>query len=151
MTRQVDKVVIYITRGDQLLVFTQPAYPEAGIQVPAGTVEPGEAYGAAARREATEETGLTELVGWRYLGMRERDMVVYGRDEVQRRYFFHARCDSHDTQESWEWIERSPSSPEHGEAIVFALTWVSLAAAELVAGQDALLASLAASRDADAI
>ena len=93
MTRRVDKVVVYITRGDLLLVFTHPDFPEAGLQVPAGTVEVGEAPADAARREAHEETGLERLSGWTFLGERERDMRDFGRDEVQRRFFFHARCD----------------------------------------------------------
>lgn len=32
----------YITNGSRLLLFTHPEAPEAGIQVPAGTIEPGE-------------------------------------------------------------------------------------------------------------
>jgi 8-oxo-dGTP pyrophosphatase MutT (NUDIX family) len=39
----------------ELLVF---AHPTAGVQVPAGTVEEGEAFENAALREAQEETGL---------------------------------------------------------------------------------------------
>ncbi len=112
MTRRVDKVVVYITRGDLLLVFTHPDFPEAGLQVPAGTVEVGEAPADAARREAHEETGLERLSGWTFLGERERDMRDFGRDEVQRRFFFHARCDGPDARERWRWIERFPSEGE---------------------------------------
>jgi 8-oxo-dGTP diphosphatase len=101
MTRQVDKVVVYITRGDRLLVFTQPEFPEAGLQVPARTIEPGETPEEAARREAREETGLKRLGVWTLLGERERDMVDFGRDEVQRRYFFHARCDDPNAPDRW--------------------------------------------------
>jgi 8-oxo-dGTP pyrophosphatase MutT (NUDIX family) len=50
------KVFAYITWGIKLLVFSQPTAPEAGIQVPAGTVEDGEAVDAAVMREAFEET-----------------------------------------------------------------------------------------------
>ena len=32
----------YITKGRRLLLFTQPGAPEAGVQVPAGTIEAGE-------------------------------------------------------------------------------------------------------------
>ena len=41
------KALVYITWGDKLLVFSHPDFPEAGIQVPAGTIEPGEEPGAA--------------------------------------------------------------------------------------------------------
>jgi 8-oxo-dGTP pyrophosphatase MutT (NUDIX family) len=44
--------------GLELLVFTHPL---AGIQVPAGSVEPGEAPEHAAARETQEETGLSWL------------------------------------------------------------------------------------------
>jgi 8-oxo-dGTP pyrophosphatase MutT (NUDIX family) len=52
------KVVIYATWGDRLLVFRQPDFPDAGIQVPGGTVEDGERIEEAAAREFKEETGL---------------------------------------------------------------------------------------------
>ena len=59
----VHKVAALITRGEgaerELLVFR---HPSAGIQLPAGTVEEGEAIEAAVLREVWEETGLTEVV-----------------------------------------------------------------------------------------
>ena len=59
------KVLAYITRERdgrrELLAFTHRDYPEAGVQVPAGTVEPGEAIEAALFREIREESGLTNL------------------------------------------------------------------------------------------
>jgi len=143
MTRLVDKVVIYITRGDLLLVFTHPDFPEAGLQVPAGTVEAGEAPADAARREAHEETGLERLSVWAFLGERECDMREFGRDEVQRRFFFHARCDDSEAPERWRWIERFPSEGEAAE-VVFELFWAPRwpAPPGLVAGQGALLGAL---------
>ena len=52
----------YITRtgrqGPELLVFSYPAAPEAGTQLPGGGIEPGERPDAAAIREAVEETGI---------------------------------------------------------------------------------------------
>lgn len=36
-------------------------HPGGGLQIPAGTVEPGEPYDVAALREAREETGLTDI------------------------------------------------------------------------------------------
>lgn len=52
-----------------------------GVQVPAGTVQDGEALGAAAIREAGEETGLDGLTLVRYLGTADYD-VRPGRNEV---------------------------------------------------------------------
>ena len=63
MSQTVHKVTCFITRpgdrGTDLLLFH---HPNAGVQIPAGTVEPGEAPEAAAMREAAEESGLTGLV-----------------------------------------------------------------------------------------
>lgn len=57
------KVLAYITRErggrTELLVFNQRDHPEAGLQVPAGTVEPGEPIEHALWREVAEEAGLT--------------------------------------------------------------------------------------------
>lgn len=52
----------YVTRErdgrKELLVFDQPASPEAGTQVPAGRVDPGEALDQAVLRELYEESGI---------------------------------------------------------------------------------------------
>ncbi|MBN2387278.1 MAG: NUDIX domain-containing protein [Anaerolineales bacterium] len=69
-----EKVTAFITRqtpaGTELLLFH---HPSAGIQFPAGTVEPDEAPEAAAAREAAEETGLSGLRLVEFVGVREED------------------------------------------------------------------------------
>jgi 8-oxo-dGTP diphosphatase len=63
----IDKVVAYVVRGDEkqereLLVFEHDKeWSEAGIQVPAGTVDKSESLESAALREAEEECGLSNL------------------------------------------------------------------------------------------
>lgn len=61
------KVYAYLTRQRagrrQALIFTQDD-PAAGVQVPGGTVEPGESLAAAVRREVWEEAGLS-AIDWR--------------------------------------------------------------------------------------
>ena len=52
------KAYVYLTSGRELLVFRQPDQPYVGLQVPGGTVDPGESHLTAALREFGEETGL---------------------------------------------------------------------------------------------
>lgn len=119
-----NKVITYITHAGRLLVFRQPQFPEAGIQVPGGTVEEGEAFATAALREAAEETGLEHLEIVAFLGERERDLRHLGRDEMHIRQFFHLRC-LDQPPERWRHNERTPSEGGPGP-IEFELYWVSL-------------------------
>jgi 8-oxo-dGTP pyrophosphatase MutT (NUDIX family) len=68
----IEKVTAFITResgdGHDLLLFK---HPNAGIQIPAGTVEDNETPEEAVLREVSEETGLTSLSVGQYLGCRE--------------------------------------------------------------------------------
>src|SRR5689334_18782417 len=107
------KVLIYITRKNKLLVFEHPFSPEAGIQVPGGTMEPDEKPENAALREAREETNLTALKLHAFLGVQQRDMSDFGADEIHYRYFYHVLCQQ-DTPETWDHGERFPSD-EPGE------------------------------------
>jgi 8-oxo-dGTP pyrophosphatase MutT (NUDIX family) len=56
------RVLAYVTRERhgriELLVFDQPASPEAGTQVPAGRLEPGETLYDGLLRELSEESGI---------------------------------------------------------------------------------------------
>jgi 8-oxo-dGTP diphosphatase len=57
------RVVAYVTRvrdgRTELFVFEHRDYPDAGLQVPAGRLEPGEELEAGLLREIEEEAGLT--------------------------------------------------------------------------------------------
>lgn len=71
----IEKVTVFITcthADRRYLLLIQ--HPYAGIQLPAGTVDPGEAPAVAARREAAEETGFTDLSEERLLGQEEKDL-----------------------------------------------------------------------------
>lgn len=102
------KAFAYITQGNDLLVFEHEGAPEAGIQVPAGSIEAGESPEEAALREAKEETGLQKLSIVRFLGEQIRDMSDYGKQEIHHRYFYHLKCDE-DMQPSWQHGEKYPS------------------------------------------
>ncbi len=66
------KVTAFILRpgltGPQILAFH---HPTAGLQLPAGTIDPGETPEAAVLREAEEESGLTRLRRVSKLGVEE--------------------------------------------------------------------------------
>jgi 8-oxo-dGTP pyrophosphatase MutT (NUDIX family) len=75
MSVVVHKVTCFITRqeknGIELLLFN---HPYAGVQIPAGTVNPGETPEAAARREALEETKIEGLLLVRLLGDQQESL-----------------------------------------------------------------------------
>lgn len=123
----------------RLLVFRHADFPEAGVQVPAGTIAPGETAAAAVLREAEEETGLGSFLVPRFLGLQEFDARPFGKEEIHQRHFFHLQARG-PVQESWRHYERDPSDGS-GRAIAFDLYWLPLqeAGATLVASHGALL------------
>jgi 8-oxo-dGTP pyrophosphatase MutT (NUDIX family) len=91
MTKTVEKVTAFVTRpaetGQELLLFE---HPNAGIQIPAGTVEELETPEEAVLREVREETGLWPLAIRRYLGCEEHrlpegERIVAGPTKVYAR------------------------------------------------------------------
>lgn len=139
MSEYVDKVYVYITHRDRLLVFTQPEAPEAGVQVPGGTIDPGEPPDLAAFREAQEETGLQGLRLAADLGQRIFNAQAYGAPLPHRRYFYHLTLER-EPPERWRHYERHRSDGID-EPIAFDLYWVALrgGGTELVAEMGALL------------
>ncbi|MCY4107452.1 MAG: NUDIX domain-containing protein [Chloroflexi bacterium] len=142
--RVVEKVVAYVTKGTHLLVFRHVDF-DAGIQVPAGTLEPGESPRDGVLREAEEETGLDGLEVRRFLGARDYEMSPYGLAEVHRRYYFHLECKG-DAPSTWRHFESHPSGCP-SERIEFELYWVRLpdGVPELAGCQGDLLGELSVS------
>jgi 8-oxo-dGTP pyrophosphatase MutT (NUDIX family) len=136
------KVLAYITNANRLLVFRHSDFPEAGIQVPGGTVEPGEEWEAAALREAEEETGLHDLLLAGLLGEAKFDLAIYGRDEINIRRFYHLRCEG-DPPATWQHAELTPSEGPPGP-IHFEYCWAPLpdGVPPLIADMDAMLPAL---------
>lgn len=137
MTHRTDKAHAYITHGERLLVFEHPEHPEAGIQVPGGTIEEGESPREAVEREAAEETGLESLEIVDKLGVYQFDMSEW-RDEIQTRHVFWLACRD-EPPEAWRGWERDYDPP-----IPFDFYWVGLGEVpELHAGHGELLDRLA--------
>lgn len=136
MANNTDKAHAYVTHEQRLLVFEHPEHPEAGIQVPGGTIESGESPREAVVRETSEETGLEELEIVEKLGVYQFDMEKW-RDEIQRRHVFWLRC-TEQPPETWRGWERSQNPP-----IPFEFYWVGLDdVPSLHAGQGRLLDQL---------
>jgi len=138
MTAIYERVAAYITHGDRLLVFDHTGFPEAGIQVPGGSVEPDEDLHEAVLRKAREETGLVDLQIRAYLGTREYDRARWGLVGTLRSHFYHLVAGG-ELPERWLHYEDTPSDGSPGP-IEFEFYWVSLAAVpELACRQGDLL------------
>ncbi len=120
----VDKAFAYITSHGRLLVFTHADFPEAGVQVPAGTVQRGEPPELAALREAREETGLRDFSAVRFLGIAEFDARPFGKSELHRRHFFHLPITGA-VSESWRHYERHAAGADTAP-IAFDFYWLPL-------------------------
>ena len=138
------KVCAYVTHEDRLLVFRHTNFPEAGIQVPAGTVKPDEPLEAAVLRETNEESGLEGLVILAYLGMDEFDLESIGKEGLIQRHYFHLQVDG-SPLELWRHFEKDPSNGST-EPIEFEFYWVNILdeMPELAGGQGRYLEMLAA-------
>ncbi|MBB4914831.1 NUDIX hydrolase [Streptosporangium saharense] len=135
-----EKVLCYVVRDGRLLVFrhTDHGDEEVGIQVPAGSVKPGERPEEAALREAREETGFTRFGIVRKLGEVTYDISPY-RFEIQHRHVFHLEL-TEPTPERWASQELHDGEQEPTN---FECFWIPLETAHVLqSGQGALLGAL---------
>ena len=109
---KVEKSVAYITHQHRLLVFIHLDFPEAGVQVPGGTLRRGEDPAMAAMRESKEETGLENLRLIRHLGTQE---IPDSQSDPAwfRRHFYHIEAFG-PVPERWEHEEADPSDGSPG-------------------------------------
>ncbi len=132
------KVLLYVVVDGRLAVFRHPDSPEAGIQVPAGTVKPNESDEQAALREAYEETGLTGSRLVAALGRELFDFSPFGRDELHDRAFFQLAVDS-PVPAVWSSHEKHDGLAEPTR---FDFFWLPLAEDVLIAGHGRLLGEI---------
>ena len=115
------RVYAYITQADRLLILEHPEHPEAGVQVPGGTVEEHESPGAAVLREVKEETNLQVVELVTCLGDEVVDMRPFGIQERQHAWYYRVNCHE-STPETWLHQE----SHSVAEPIPFRFYWVVL-------------------------
>ena len=133
------KVVCYVVRGGELLVFRHVGldWERVGVQVPAGGIEPGEDPADAAVREAWEETGLEGLRVVSKLGVYDYDVAPYA-DQLQRCHVFHLEPTG-PVPERWA----SGEALADGGLIPFECFWIPLSDAHvLMAGQGVMIGRL---------
>jgi 8-oxo-dGTP pyrophosphatase MutT (NUDIX family) len=134
MPIDVRKVIAYVTRRrgrvTELLVFEHRGIPSAGLQVPAGTVEPGEDVAVAVVRELEEESGL---VGLPMTG--PIDVYVWEHPyshKQHQRHVFHFAAPA-DLPDHWTLNPRGEREEKHG--FTFEYRWIPLADASQLAGE----------------
>ncbi len=120
------KVLIYANWQGALLVFDEPDFPEVDLQVPGGTMEPGESPEAAARREFVEETGLASPETFVHLATRDYRFVKSGTEICHRRHCFHTVL-AGEQRRTWLHHEMTPDSG--GPPIRFRFFWLGMAEA----------------------
>lgn len=119
-----NRVFTYITNQDHLLVFDHVDFPEAGTQIPGGTIESDEMPEAAALREAREETGLESLAVQSLIAQETVDLAPFGKPETINGWFYHLQYDG-ERRNRWRHVERTPGDGS-SKPILFELSWISL-------------------------
>lgn len=121
------KVLAYITKGEnterKILVFEQKDNPDAGIQVPGGTIEDNELLIDALYREIEEETGIRrdqlELKG----KVNKRNYFPkHQQDTVHERNIFHLTYTG-DCDVEWD---NCVNSTGKDNGMVFHCKWISV-------------------------
>jgi ADP-ribose pyrophosphatase YjhB (NUDIX family) len=105
----------------ELLVFRHRDFPEAGIQVPKGTMQPDELPETAVLREAREETGLRDVTLVRALAV---DSELQPDGTRHERHFFELAAPAH-TLDAWEHVVTGEGEDN---GLVFYYFWARSAA-----------------------
>ena len=122
------RVVAYVTRGRELLVFDHRDLPSAGTQEPAGRLDPGEALEDGLARELDEEVGIRPRV------VRELGQVTrrQGDGKVYESHYF--QLESDDPRDAWEHVVRGTGDDA---GLVFLCRFVPLEPLPRLAGRQA--------------
>lgn len=115
------RVVGYVTRGSELLVFDHKGMPDVPTQVPAGRVDTRETLEDGLKREVEEETGLTGIRVVAELADAREFERLYGPD-AHESHAFHAVVEAAGPDE-WE---HPVSGTGMDSGLVFLCRWVPL-------------------------
>lgn len=121
-TRQ--RAFCYITAEEHIVLLAHVDHPHLALQIPGGTIEPGEQPADAALREAIEETGLTSLSNGRLLGEDVYDMREYGHQEIIHGWFYHFTVPGFEFGQRWRHEELHAHGG--GGPISYELSWYPL-------------------------
>jgi len=117
----IKKAYGYITRElenkTQVLVFSHKDIPEAGIQVPKGTVKEHEYTFDAIIREVKEETGIHRFEVNKLIG---EDHWINDDGVIHNRYFYEIVCN--ELADEWE---HDPSGGGEEKGLTFQFFWIS--------------------------
>lgn len=134
---KIDTVRVYCLRGDHLLVFRHmdESAEQIGIQVPGGTIRPGQSPLVAGKREVIAATGQEGFAVDGLLGETEYDLSP-GRMEIEVRSFVLAHPI---TSLPKRWVVNQKSDGARLEYF-----WLPLTSAHVLqAGQGALIGAIA--------
>lgn len=122
----ISKVSVFvIDECDRLLVFEHLDFPNARVQVPAGTIKQDEQPKKAAFRELTEETGILAFKINRFITRKLLNEVRRGHEESHDRWFFHA-TPTEKMPEEWMFGDSTDSG-----WVRFRFYWIDRLTAEL--------------------
>lgn len=123
------KALAYITRTKnskkEILVFGHRDFKEAGLQVPGGTVDPGEDLVGALLREIFEETGLT--FNSSDIKKKLGETSYQRRDIPEMNYRHYFEIDTLNLPDSWAHTVHS-SGADNG--LVFDFFWMEISLAK---------------------
>jgi 8-oxo-dGTP pyrophosphatase MutT (NUDIX family) len=120
------KVLAYITRNSsEVLVFLHRDHPEAGLQVPGGTVDPGEDLIEAIIREVFEESGLIINRADIARKIGETDYQRQDIPEINHRHYF--LIHTKDLPETWAHTVHSTGADD---GLVFLYSWMETSRAK---------------------
>ncbi len=129
------RVVCYITRNKRELLVFEHDDPglQAGVQVVAGGVDPGETFEQAAVREVLEEAGLVlenpVLIG-------SKDVYWEGKGNPNQRWHFFWLEANGETRDAWD---HTVTAGEEDAGMVYRQRFVKISDVQLDWGLDAFL------------